>query len=175
MLTSYSASTYFLLQCPQECCKLREHTGPWMLPMPRDFSRQALSPSPVQPSDFVLSVAKAASLPSAILTLTFDPGRSIIGSDRVKSFLLLSPEVPLQWRSVHCPAQTGTTPGATEGRVQKVQMAPCLFMDVCSTHPCSSPIFLPAFLDRGGTSISPYPHCVWWRWWGSLTPDYYGL
>lgn len=78
LLTSYSASTsYFLLHCPQECRKLREHTGPWMLPMPRDCSRQPLSPSPVQPSDSVLSVAKAASLPSTTLTLTFDPGRSM--------------------------------------------------------------------------------------------------
>lgn len=44
MLTSYSASTsYFLLQCPRECCKPREHTGRWMLPMPRDFRHQPLS------------------------------------------------------------------------------------------------------------------------------------
>lgn len=97
----------------------------------------------------------------------------ITGSNRVKSFSLLSPEVPPQWQSVRCPAPTGTTPGTTEGRVQKAQMVPCLFMDVCSTRPRSSPIFLPASLDRGGASMSPYLHCLWWRWWGSLTPDYY--
>lgn len=48
-----------------------------MLPMLRDFSHQPLSPSPVQPSDSVLCVANTAPLPSTILTLTFDPGRSM--------------------------------------------------------------------------------------------------
>lgn len=141
-----------------------------MLPMPRDFGRQPLPPSPVQPSESVLSVAKAASLPSTTLTLTFDPGRSMAEHTTSLAVTGSSPSCCCRQRYLLSGGQSAVQ--HKQGPHQALRRAETrklrwflAYSWMCAPH---VPVLLQYFCLP-----------LWivgelqWRWWGSLTPDYY--
>lgn len=135
---------------------------------------QRLGPSappsfPIAALESVLSVAKAASLPSTTLTLTFDPGRSMAEHTTSLAVTGSSPSCCCCQRYLLSGGQSAVQ--HKQGPHQALRRAETrklrwflAYSWMCAPHvPVLQYFCLPLWIMGD----------LQWRWWGSLTLDYY--